>query len=252
MKLIEGRTVTYDSDGEFYSRQVQGARPHDNDRIVKARISEALRFLMLGGELGYTEPPVSRANPDFASDVKILDVGCRDGWSLTYLKRGCPNGFTLFPPKKRFRNTCGLELSRETVKYAKSCGRNVIQGDIRNLVIEENAFDVIFTRHCLEHLDRPLDALKNMAKMLRPGGILLAIVPKETQDIDPEKSLHSCQFRSDNDLVDLVADAGLTIIDNFRRKEYSYRMRKYWYKLTTRPRRTGPELWALATKSKEK
>jgi SAM-dependent methyltransferase len=247
MKLIKGKTIAYDSDEEFYSRQILGAKPHDNDRIVKTRIAEAIRFLMLGSNLDYTEPPAERTDPNFPADTKFLDVGCRDGWSLAYLKKGCPAGVTLFPPKKRFRNTYGLELSHKTVTYARAKGCNVIQGDIRNLVIGENSFDVIFTRHCLEHLDRPLDALRNIARILKPGGTLLTIVPKENQDLNPEKSLHSYQFRNDDELADLVAAAGLT--DGFRRNEYSYRKRKYWYKLSARPHRTSPELWVLATKS---
>lgn len=248
MKLIKGKTILYDSDEEFYSRQTLGAKPHDKNRIVRTFIAEAVRFLMLGGKLDYTEPPAERADPDFSADAKFLDVGCRDGWSLTYLKKGCLDGFTLFPPKKRFKCTCGLELSRETVKYARAKGRNVIQGDIRNLVIGENAFDVIFTRHCLEHTDRPLDALRNMVRMLKPGGTLLVIVPREDHDLDPEKSLHSYQFRNDNELADLVAAAGLTVVNSFRRNEYSYRKRKHWYKLSARPRHMGPELWVLATR----
>jgi SAM-dependent methyltransferase len=249
MKLIKGKTIVYDSDEEFYSRQVLGARPHDNNRIVKTHIAEAIRFLMLGGKLALTEPPAERTDPNFSADTKFLDVGCRDGWSLTYLKKGCPNGFTIFPPKKRFSNTCGLELSRETVKYARAKGRNVIEGDIRNLVIGENVFDVVFTRHCLEHLDRPLDALRNIARMLKPGGTLLVIVPREDQDLNPEKSLHSHQFRNDNELADLIAAAGLTVVDGFRRNKYSYHKRKYWYKLSARLRWTSPELWVLAIKS---
>lgn len=238
----------YNSDEEFYSHQVQGARPHDNNRIVRTRITEALRFLLFGGKLLNTEPPAERADPNFSPDIRFVDVGCRDGWSLKYLKAGCSGGFTFFLPKKKFCNTCGLELSHETVKYARTRGRTVIQGDIRNLVIKESAFDVIYTRHCLEHLDKPLDALKNIAKMLTSGGTLLAIVPKETKDINPEKTLHSYQFRNDNDLADLVTAAGLIVTCGFRRNEYSYRMRKYWYKLSARLRRMGPELWVLATK----
>jgi len=41
-------------------------------------------------------PPVERADPNFASDIRILYVGCEDGWSLTYLKTGCPDDFTFF------------------------------------------------------------------------------------------------------------------------------------------------------------
>ena len=248
MKVIEGKRVTYDSDKEFYAHQARRSKPYDNNRLVKGRIAEALRFCMLGGKLNYTDPPVERADPNLPPDVRILDVGCGDGWSLTYLKRGCTDGFSLFPPKKSFRNACGIELIHRVVEYAQKKGRNVIQGDIRHLVVEENAFDLIYTRHCLEHLDDPLQALKNVAKMLKPGGTLFAIVPREDKDINPQQSVHSYQFRSDNELTHLVTTAGLAITQSFCRNEYMYRKRKYWYKLSARLRREGPELWVFATK----
>lgn len=252
MKVIEGKRVTYDSDEEFYAHQARRSKPYDNNRVVKSRIAEALRFCMLGGKLNYTDPPVERADPEFLPDIRFLDVGCGDGWSLTYLKRGCTNGFTLFPPKKRFRHTCGIELIHKIVEYAQKRARNVIQGDIRHLLIEENAFDVIYTRHCLEHLDDPLQALKNITKMLKLGGTLLAIVPKESQDLDPQRSVHSYQFRNDNNLAHLVTAAGLTVTQSFCRNEYTYRKRKYWYRLSHRLRCMGPELWVFATKFEEK
>lgn len=242
----------YDSDEEFYSRQILGARPHDKDRLVRARIAEALRFLMFGGKLDGTEPLAERAEPSFSPGVRILDVGCRDGWSLEYLKKGCTYGFRAFGRKKRFRNGRGIELSHETVEYARAKGRNVVQGDIRNCMLGENAFDVIFTRHCLEHLDNPLQALENIRRMLKPEGVLLAIVPKEDRQIHPEKSLHSYRFCSDQELAELVAAAGLIVTGHFRRNEYFYQKRKYWYKLSTRPRRMGPELWVLAAKPEKK
>jgi SAM-dependent methyltransferase len=248
MKVIEGKRVAYDSDEEFYAHQARRSKRSDNNRVVKGRIAEALRFCMLGGQLKYTDPPVERGDPGFPTDIRILDVGCGDGWSLDFLAKGCPEAFALFPPKKGFRNACGIEMIHSVVEYAQSKGRNVIQGDIRRLVTEADAFDLIYTRHCIEHLDDPLAAIKNIAKMLKPKGTLLAIVPKEDKDLDPEKSVHSYQFRDDDDLARLATRAGLTVTESFRRNGYTYRKRKYWYRLSRRPRYMGPELWVFATK----
>jgi len=249
MKVTQGKRVSYNSYQEYYLHQARRSNPHDNNRLVTGRNAEILHFLMFGGTLAHTEPLVKRADPNFPSDVKFLDVGCRDGWSLDYLRKGCPKGFTLFRPKKRFKNTCGLELVHKTVEHAVRRGRNVIQGDIRCVIIAEDAFDIIYTRHCLEHLDDPLQGLKNITKMLKPGGTLLAIVPMEEKDIDPDKSSHSYLFRNDNELADMSLRAGLTVTSRFTRKAYSYKKRKYWYKLTARLRHWGPELWVFATKS---
>jgi len=62
-------------------------------------------------------------------------------------------------------------MIHKLVEYAQSKGRNVIQGDIRHLVIEENAFDLIYTRHCIEHLDDPLLALERFKQA--PSEIVL-------------------------------------------------------------------------------
>ncbi|MHC4517778.1 MAG: class I SAM-dependent methyltransferase [Planctomycetota bacterium] len=248
MQVIEGKRVKYDSDEEFYAHQAKRPHFYDKNRIMRGRIAEALRFFLFGGTLKYTDPLATRPDPDFSPDMRFLDIGCADGWSLTYLNKGCPEGFAVSRPEKRFRNTCGVELIREVAEYARRKRRNVIQGDIRHLVIGESAFDLIYTRHCLEHLDDPLATLKNINQMLTPGGHLLAIVPKEEQDLNMDRSVHSYQFRGDEDLADLVRAAGLTVTQSFRRNSYTYRKRKYWYRLFPPVRQMERELWVLATK----
>lgn len=248
MKVLGGKRVSYDSDEEFYNHQVRGARPHDKNRLVKARITEALSFLLLGGKLEHTDEAIERINPDFPPDIKILDIGCRDGWSLEFLTKGCSKNNSFFAPRKKFTNGIGIELSTDTVNYAKKHGRNVVQGDIRNLILDENSFDVIFTRHCLEHLDDPILALKNIVSMLKPGGTLLAIVPKEKIEINPDTSLHSYVFSGNNDLADLVSNAGMKVTSHFKRNSFLSKKRKYWYRLSPSNRQVCEELWVIGTK----
>lgn len=248
MQVVDGKRVIYASDDEYYRRQALSSRPRDRRRIRKAPIAEALRFLMVGGRLDHTTPPVTRPDPGFSPEVEFLDVGCRDGWSLTCLKKGLYEGWMRSLVAKRFPNVSGLELSQETSQYARARGRNVVQADIRRQRIADSAFDVIFTRHCLEHLDEPYKGLASIAGMLKPAGVLLAIVPKETEPIDVEESVHSYQFRGDDDLADMVKAAGLDVVCHFRRDGHSYRMRSRWYKLRSRLRHAEPELWVLAVK----
>lgn len=248
MKVLQGKRVFYDNDNEYYRRQEAGAKPHDRDRIVRYRIAEAIHFLFFGGTLKYTEPTIMGKNPRFDRNVRFLDVGCRDGWSLSFLNSGCLSWPWNFFSRKKFLHACGIELCLGTVKYARSRGREVVQGDIRNLVLEEDAFDVIFSRHCLEHIDTPLNALGNMKRMLKPAGTIMLIVPEEKVDIDINKSRHSYQFRDGKELVKLVQSAGFKIINSFRRSEFIIRKRKYWYKVFAKRKYIGPELWVLATK----
>jgi SAM-dependent methyltransferase len=248
MQVVNGRRVVYNSDEEYYLRQVSGSRPRDTKPVRKAPIAEALRFLMVGGSLDHTTPPVTRADPGFGPGVRFLDVGCRDGWSLTCLQKGLYRGWTHAICAKRFPDVSGMELCRETVQYAQSRGRIVTRADVRKQRIADNAFDIVFTRHCLEHLDEPQKGLANIAAMLKPGGVLLAIVPKEDTPIDVQRSIHSYQFCADDDLANMVRAAGLDVFCHFRRDGHSYYLRSRWYKLKARLRHAEPELWVLARK----
>lgn len=50
--------------------------------------------------------------------------------------------------------------------------------DAYNLkIFADNSLDYIFSSHCLEHLDRPEQALKTWAQKLKPGGILFLYLP---------------------------------------------------------------------------
>ena len=51
-----------------------------------------------------------------------------------------------------------------------------IQVDIENLAVEDASFDVVICSHVLEHVNDTL-ALASIHRVLRPGGILIAMVP---------------------------------------------------------------------------
>lgn len=62
-------------------------------------------------------------------------------------------------------------------------------GDIRNwdikdgdaqflATIEDESLDFVHSSHCLEHLRDPLEAIKNWARVLKPGGHIIVTVPE--------------------------------------------------------------------------
>ena len=62
MKIVDSRRVAYDSNEEFYTHQARRSKAHDNDRLVKGQIPEALQFCILGGKLKYTDKHIERAD----------------------------------------------------------------------------------------------------------------------------------------------------------------------------------------------
>lgn len=53
-------------------------------------------------------------------------------------------------------------------------------GDARQLPFPSNSFDVVISAHMLEHLDDPLTALREMLRVLKPGGELILAITKRS------------------------------------------------------------------------
>ncbi len=54
---------------------------------------------------------------------------------------------------------------------------NFQQGDATRLPLPDNSFEVVTCQTLLMHLPSPLDALREMLRILRPGGLLLCVEP---------------------------------------------------------------------------
>ena len=51
------------------------------------------------------------------------------------------------------------------------------QGDATRLPLPDNSFDVVTCQTLLMHLPQPLEALREMLRILRPGGLLICVEP---------------------------------------------------------------------------
>ena len=78
-----------------------------------------------------------------------------------------------------FENVIGVELLEDYVDYARSKGRNVLEGDIHNLPFESEKFDIVYCRHTIEHSLNPDFAIKELYRVLRNGGVMYVSFPLE-------------------------------------------------------------------------
>lgn len=58
-----------------------------------------------------------------------------------------------------------------------------VKMDIHHIPFEENTFDVVFCNHVLEHVDNDIQAMKEMLRVLKPGGWAILQSP-----IDPTRA----------------------------------------------------------------
>ncbi len=86
---------------------------------------------------------------------------------------GCAAGFFLEAAKNHF-DCHGVEFSEFSSQYARDeFGHHVITGDLLSAGFPREYFDVITMWDVLEHVHAPLDNLKEITRILKPGGILV-------------------------------------------------------------------------------
>lgn len=109
------------------------------------------------------EHPTGRA-------LRLLDAGVGRGRTLRYL---APTGAAA-----RF-SAVGIDLDPRVRERVHDAARwRLLRADLdRPLPFRDAAFDVVVCEQVLEHLHDPHDALREMVRCLRPGGLLIVGVP---------------------------------------------------------------------------
>ena len=109
--------------------------------------------------------------PHLTPGMTLLDCGCGPGSITLGLAEVVSPG-----------EVVGIDLEPKMIERAKALARenqitnvNFAVADINNLPFDEGQFDVVFSSSVLEHLVDPVNALKAIHRVLKPGG-LTAIV----------------------------------------------------------------------------
>lgn len=99
--------------------------------------------------------------------TSILDIGCGRGWMLYFLK----NYFG-------FEDVAGTQISLPAIKFARErLGLKIYDQDLLELKLPGESFDVLTIWHVLEHVPDPVSYVKEMYRLLKPGGTLMVEVP---------------------------------------------------------------------------
>jgi len=119
---------------------------------------------------------------------KILDVGCGIGDLLRYRK-----------------NSVGVDINSETVKYCQSQGFDAYLMEFDKLPFKSGSFDGVVLDNVLEHIEDPSLLLHEIKRVLVPDGCVLLGVPGSkgfARDSDHKV------FYSKNKLISLMIDNG--------------------------------------------
>jgi len=94
------------------------------------------------------------------------------------LDLGCAMGFFVDESQKLGWQADGIEISDYAVKYSQTqLHLNIKQGDIQDVHLENNRYDLITMWDVIEHLSDPKDVLNKINKALNKDGVLVFSTP---------------------------------------------------------------------------
>lgn len=133
---------------------------------------------------GYSEREAERLKDQSSILEKLLHGGTRYPAGSRVLEAGCGVGAQteILAGNSPHAQFTSVDISAESLEKAKA--RIAAKGianvefkpaDVFALPFEKNCFDHVFVCFLLEHLDRPLDALAELKRVLKPGGTITVI-----------------------------------------------------------------------------
>jgi len=94
----------------------------------------------------------------------VLDLGCGTGAFLGELSQAV--------------NPVGLDFSEHAVAFCRQRGlESIVQGDAQKIPFQNGVFDAVVSLDTLEHVPDDVTATKELARTLKPGGVLVMNVP---------------------------------------------------------------------------
>ena len=105
---------------------------------------------------------------NISAGSKVIDIGAG----------GCPH-------REKF-NHCEyftqdfVQLSDSQIQNQEGYGKIDFVSDILNIPVPDKSYDVILCSEVIEHIPDPISAIKEMSRILKPGGTLLITAPLQS------------------------------------------------------------------------
>lgn len=141
------------------------------DTLVKDLVTNDGRNISDFLHLPIHLPFIKRELKDLPKNSKVLEAGCGFGhWVFWLAKQGY--------------KVTGVDLAQKAINTAKRYAKKnnevncqFIEADIRQLPIKDNYFDYIFSFGVIEHFRQPEFILRELKRVLKPGGKIFLSVP---------------------------------------------------------------------------
>jgi len=107
---------------------------------------------------------------EIQENSSLLELGCGQAKGLRYLV----NNYYI-----KQKGVFSIDQSSEAIKFSKKSlpRANLEQGNIYSLKYKNNSFDFVIMMEVIEHLEKPLQAMKEAYRVLKPNGMLILSFP---------------------------------------------------------------------------
>lgn len=105
----------------------------------------------------------------FVTDKNIADIGCADGYGTSFLADFAAS-------------VTGVDYSAQTIalaseKHKHKSNLKFVQSSVPPLPFKNESLDVITSFQFIEHIKNRLDFIKEVYRVLKPGGVFLCTTP---------------------------------------------------------------------------
>lgn len=132
----------------------------DREAWVRSLIASFIEFLV-----DKVSPSTIGVPFNLPREARILDVGCGNGWYLIKLR------------ELGYKHLYAHDVVPVHKEYLESKGITFFGGPVEQSGLGDLNYDCIRLEHVLEHMPDPISSLRYLAKLLRPGGLIVITVP---------------------------------------------------------------------------
>lgn len=137
--------------GDFYEKGYFSGRKSGREKRFEHRVRKAQRWL---------------------SDALAFAPGAK-----TLLDVGCSMGYVLEGGRRLGLTSSGVDVSNYAAEHCRSLGFDAKVGTVDQMPFDAASFDVVVMKHVLEHSFTPVQAMNEVRRLLKPGGVVLIAVP---------------------------------------------------------------------------
>ena len=144
---------------------------------------------------------------DIQPESRVLEIGFGPGVSTRFASEKASTGFV-----------AGIDRSETMVQAARKRNASAIragrmelrQGDVASLPYPDEDFDRVFSLHSIYFWDNPVDCIKELRRVLKPGGLLaITILPGNRWSALRQGGSSLRKLYLSTELAKMFEDAGL-------------------------------------------